>query len=69
MMIIKNKLIHHICIQIIIQSKYYKCIYITHMYSMNDFSKCKEIVFKIRLNENEYNTLINEKNKRKGNVY
>ena len=25
------------------------------MYSMNDFSKCKEIVFKIRLNENEYN--------------
>jgi hypothetical protein len=39
------------------------------MYSMNDFSKCKEIVFKIRLNENEYNTLINEKNKRKGNVY
>ena len=40
-----------------------------YTYSMNDFSKCKEIVFKIRLNENEYNTLINEKNKRKGNVY
>ena len=31
---------------------------------LSEFSKCKEIIFKIRLNENEYKNLMKEKSKK-----
>ena len=39
----------------------------TGEYDYNDFSKCREIIFKIKLNPNEYKMLLNEK-KNKGKV-
>jgi hypothetical protein len=33
-------------------------------FSLSEFSKCKEIIFKIRLNENEYKNLMKEKSKK-----
>ena len=41
-----------------------KFFYFFYFFSLSEFSKCKEIIFKIRLNENEYKNLMKEKSKK-----
>jgi hypothetical protein len=49
---------------IIMKRQLSKFFYFFYFFSLSEFSKCKEIIFKIRLNENEYKNLMKEKSKK-----